>query len=108
MSRLSYEIGEAIAALPKTKDNDGNNGGKTCRSLIYDGISDAAWASIQGGPWAVEVEVALHNLRLAVDNAIDADPVLKEIFDRSRPNVEWLAREVLRKYGHTQEQAIPF
>ena len=31
----------------------------TCRQLIYDAISDAAYASIRGSPWAVEVEVAL-------------------------------------------------
>jgi hypothetical protein len=77
-------IDQAIATLPKKKDGDWT-GGKTCRSLIYDAIGDAAYASIRGAPWAVEVEVALHNLCLAVDRAIDADPVLKQIFDRPRP-----------------------
>jgi hypothetical protein len=78
MSKLGYEIDEAIAVLPRKKDDEGT----TCRSLIYHAIGGAAHLSINGAPWAVDVEAALHKLSLAVDNAIDVDPILKEIFDR--------------------------
>jgi hypothetical protein len=95
MSIYGDTIDQAIAALPKKKDGDWT-GGKTCRSLIYDAIGDAAYASIKGGPWAVEVEVALHKLCLAVDDAIDSDSILKEIFDRPR-DATTFARSVLRR-----------
>ena len=78
MSLFGDTIDRAIAALPPKKDPYS----QTCRSKIYDGIAVACGWSEAGSPWAVEVEVALHNLCLAVDRAIDTDPVLKEIFDR--------------------------
>ena len=60
----------------------------TCRSLIYDGIGEASYASIRGSPWKVEAEVAIYKLCVAVDVAIDADPLLKEIFERPRERAE--------------------
>jgi hypothetical protein len=104
MSRHGDMIHEAIADLPKKVDDDWT-GGKTCRSLIYDAIGDAAYASIRGSPWAVEVEVALHNLCLAVDRAIDADAVLKEIFDRPR-DATTFARSVLRREPVAFDRAL--
>jgi hypothetical protein len=71
-------VDRAIAALPRERDAER----KTCRAYIYSAISEAAGESIGGSPWAVEIEVALHKLCVAVDRAIDADPIAKEIFDR--------------------------
>jgi hypothetical protein len=94
-------VDQAIAALPPKKDPHG----KTCRSMVYDAIGQAAYASIGGGPWEVEVEVALHNLCLAVDRAIDGDAVLKEIFD-SPQEPPFGSEETLRKdaAGNTERQ----
>jgi hypothetical protein len=48
---------------------------------VYQKLRDAAYNAIGGAPWTVEAEVALRQLQLAADAAIDADPVLKGIFD---------------------------
>jgi hypothetical protein len=80
VSMYGNMVAETIAALPKTK-GDGEN---TFRSLIYNRIADAAYDAIGGSPWQLEAVVAIHHLYLAVDAAIDSDPVLREIFDAVR------------------------
>jgi hypothetical protein len=80
MSFHSTNVDLSLAQMPKLQDDKH----KTCRSLIYDGIVEAACASIRGSPWKIEVHIALKQLCLAVDAAIDADEWLKGIFDQPR------------------------
>ena len=77
------QIQVLLTQLPKVKDEKA----ETCQSLIYTAISVIAHvAAIQNNPVDyVEVEEALHKLRLAVDRAIGADPLLTAIFGQPRP-----------------------
>ena len=81
MGRIQRDIDSIIAKLPKLKDGEE----ETCRSLLYDAVGEVAYEfSIQSGTVGGEVQVALHNLCLAIDKAIDADPELEAIFERPR------------------------
>jgi hypothetical protein len=88
MSMHGNMVDAALSELPKLKDEAGN----TYRKFVYEMIGAAAHEAIGGTCWPVEVEVALHKLQLAADAIIDADPVLREIFDVSdRRRAEWYA-----------------
>ena len=90
MSSYDNEVAALLAKHPKTKDKQ-HNRGKTCRSLIYDAIDAVAYGvAIRTGTVDPEVEEGLHLVCLAVDRAIDADPMLKEIFKQPRPKQKQL------------------
>src|SRR6266404_1917029 len=93
MSYHGHCVEQALAKLLKLKDA----AGLTYRSCVYKKLGGAAGEAIGGSCWAVEAEVALRRLQLAVDSAIDADPVLQEIFDVAlpRPFAEWAAAHPL-------------
>jgi hypothetical protein len=55
------------------------------RGTAWSGFVEGAYGSIGGSPWSDDVEAALETLRIKMDQAIDASPVLKEIFDRAVP-----------------------
>jgi hypothetical protein len=97
MSLYNEELKMSLAQLPKLKDVDEYGEGKTCQSLIYEAINEAAYTSIRGSPWQIKVHMSLHMLCHAIDLAVDADPILKEIFERSRERDEmravWRERE---------------
>jgi hypothetical protein len=81
MSHYGTMIDPALSELPSVKDVAGH----TCRIFVYERLGAAVYDAVGGGHWPVEVEVALRRLNLAVDAAIDADPVLREIFDAVPP-----------------------
>jgi len=87
MGRHNFELYEALKDLPKLKDKDGYQQGETCRSLIYDATDYASMAAVGSGTMSVEYEVSMHKLRVAIDVAIDADPMLQEIFATPRTHV---------------------
>jgi hypothetical protein len=68
---------------------DGGN-----RSLVYEAIHNASsWIYEDDlvDDWPdVRAEVALHKLCLIVSDAIDADPVLKDVFDKTHER-QWNA-----------------
>jgi hypothetical protein len=68
---------------PDIKDKDR----KTYRSMLYDRISDVAFASIKNIPLYANHKTmsALYKLYVAVDTAIDSDETLKKIFNRRLP-----------------------
>ena len=70
-----------ILMMPDLKDNDE----KTYRSMLYNSIGDVAFASNKGRtPLYANPKTmsALYKLYVAVDIAIDADEMLKKIFNR--------------------------
>ncbi|CAN5406107.1 hypothetical protein BH10PSE7_BH10PSE7_34060 [soil metagenome] len=57
----------------------------TYRRLAFDGVVQAAYESIGGSPWQDDVESAMDGLRAKLYAAIDADELLREIFNRPMP-----------------------
>jgi hypothetical protein len=55
---------------------------KSCRTLIYDGIYEAANRPDRRYPRA-DLEEAVHKLTMAVDLAIEGDSLLREVFSQS-------------------------
>ena len=102
---ITDTVTSLLARQPRTKDDTGGRG-KTCRSLIYDAIVAINGIAISKANYdhigfIPDVAVALHKLCLTVDGAIDADPILQEIFERvparsRRSFWQWASTWILR------------
>jgi hypothetical protein len=54
---------------------------KTYREGLHTKIIDALYEAIGGSPWADEVEIALPEILRKVHEAVDASPLMAELFD---------------------------
>lgn len=72
-----------VLMMPDLKDKDG----RTYRSMLYDNIGNVAFASVKSIPLYTNPKTssAMYKFLVAVDMAIDADEVLKKIFNRRLP-----------------------